>query len=297
MAIRTLVCTDGSEPSRRTLEYVVRLCRKLPLDLVLVHALDLKQLEYRMIADMYLDIIRQRAKETAEAVLRREAKVFHDANVPVQPKLLLGPAGPAVCTAAEDENAALVVIGRKGQSDFQDLLFGSISTYVLHHCERPVLVVKRTGCFPKGPEAERAVRCLVGVDGSEASERCLDALVALAEAASGLEITLLHVVNPSQPGFEHLPPEARYEALQNLHQEAHEMLAAAAERLEKVGFDVHTRVEEGAAGKTLCRIYEEDRYEIVVVGRRGLGGLSEALIGSVSHFVVHRCAGHVLVVP
>ncbi len=297
MAIRTLVCTDGSEPSRKTLEYVVRLARQLPLDTVLAHALDLKRLEYRMIADMYLEIIQQRAKETAEAVLRRESRVFHDAGVRVRPRLLLGPPGPAICEAARDEDAALVVLGRKGQSDLQDLLFGSTSDYVVHHCDRPVLVVKRTGRFPVGPEAERGVRCLVGVDGSEASARCLDALVALAEAVSGLDVTLLHVVNPAQPGFEHLPAEARYDALQKLHEAARNLLASAAERLAKVGFRVRTRVEEGAAGKTLCRVCEEDDFELVVLGRRGHGGLSEVVLGSVSHFVIHRCPGHVLVVP
>ncbi len=297
MAIRTLVCTDGSEPSRRTLEYVARLARKFPLETVLAHALDLKRLEYRMIADMYMEMIQQRAKETAEAVLRNEAKVLHEAGVRVRPRLLLGAAGPVICQAAEEEDAALVVLGRKGHSDIQDLLFGSTSGYVVHHCERPVLVVKRTGRFPSGPEAEREVRCLVGIDGSEASARCLDALVALAEAASGLEVTLLHVVNPAQPGFEHLPAEARYEALRNLHEDAQNLLASAAERLERVGFRVRTRVEEGAAGKTLCQVCEEDDFELVVLGRRGYGELSEVVLGSVSHFVVHRCPSHVLVVP
>ena len=297
MAIRTLVCTDGSEPSRKTLEYVVRLARKIPLEPVLVHALDLKRLEYRMIADMYLEMIQQRAKEAAETVLRNESRVFREAGVPFRPRLLLGPPGPEICKAARDEETALVVIGRKGQSDVQDLLFGSVSDYVVHHCDRPVLVVKRTGRFPGGPEAEREVRCLVGVDGSEASARCLDALVALSEAAAGMDVTLLHVVNPAQPGFEHLPAEARYETLQKLHEGAQDLLAAAADRLGKAGFRVRTRVEEGAAGKTLCRVCEEDAFELVVLGRRGYGELSEVVLGSVSHFVVHRCPGHVLVVP
>lgn len=297
MAIRALVCTDGSKPSQKTLEYTVRLARKLPMEVVLAHALDLRKLDYRMIADMYLEMIQQRAKETAEALLKREARVFHGAGMDVRPRLLLGSPGHAICEAAEDEDVALVVMGRRGQSDVQDLLFGSTSSHVVHHCKRPVLVVKRIGRFPAGPAADQPVRCLVGVDGSEATDRCLDALVELSEGAGAFHVTLLHAVNPAQPGLEHLPGEARYEAMRTLHEEAEALLSTAAERLSRAGLPVDTRVEEGSAGKTLCRIYEEDGHEVVVVGRRGYSGLSEALVGSVSHFVMHHCPGHVLVVP
>ncbi len=297
MAIRALVCTDGSKPSRKTLEYTLRLARKLPMEIVLAHALDLRKLDYRMIADMYLEMIQQRAKETAEALLKRETKVFHEAGVDVRPKLLLGPPGSAICEAAEDEDAALVIMGRRGQADVQDFLFGSTSSHVVHHCERPVLVVKRIGRFPAGPAADQPVRCLVGVDGSEATDRCLDTLVELSEGTDAFHVTLLHAVNPAQPGLEHLPGEARYEALRTLHEEAEAVLSTAAERLRNAGLHVDTRVEEGTAGKILCRVYEEDGHELVVVGRRGYSALSEALIGSVSHFVMHHCPGHVLVVP
>ncbi len=297
MAIRALVCTDGSKSSRKTLDYTIRLARKLPMEMVVAHALDLGKLDYRMIADMYLEMIQQRAKETAEALLKREARVLHEAGVDVRPRLLLGPPGRAICEAAEDEDVSLVVIGRRGQSDIQDLLFGSVSSYVVHHSERPVLVVKRIGRFPTGPAADQPVRCLVGADGSEATDRCLDALVELADGSDAFHVTLLHAVNPAQPGLEHLPGEARYEALRSLHEEAEALLSTAAERLRKAGLHVDTRVEEGSAGKTLCRIYEEDEHELVVVGRRGYSALREAVIGSVSHFVMHHCPGHVLVVP
>lgn len=297
MAIPTLVCTDGSEPSARTLDYVIRLGKRIPLKLTLAHAVDLKKLEYRMIADMYLDLIRENAKKVGAEILEREAARVREAGLEVETRLLDGAPGQAICDAAGELGAALIVMGRRGQADLGDLLFGSTSSHVVHHTDRPTLVVKRTGRFPKGPEEERPIRCLVGLDGSDASARCIDALVAIQEAAPGIHVTLIHVVNPKVHGLDHLPGKAKYEALTKLFAQGEELLEREAERLRKLGFRVGTRVEEGAVGRTLCRIYEEDEHEIVLVGRRGLKEAAEMLVGSVSHFVMHHCPGHVLIVP
>ncbi|NOY44821.1 MAG: universal stress protein [Deltaproteobacteria bacterium] len=297
MAIRTLVCTDGSQPSARTLDYVIQLGKRIPLEPVLVHVIDLKKLEYRMIADMYLDIIREQARRAGELVLEREAARAREAGVDLETRLLEGSPGQVICRAAEELGAALVVLGRRGHSDMQDLLFGSISSHVVHHTDRPALVVKRTGRFLEEAPERRPIRCLLGMDGSDASERCLDALATIKEAAGGIHVTLIHVINPKVHGLQELPAKARYEALSKLFAQGEELLERGAERLRKLGFQVATRVEEGAVGKTLCRIYEEDEHDIVMVGRRGLKEASEMFVGSVSHHVMHHCAGHVLIVP
>lgn len=295
MALRALVCTDGSIHSQNTAQVAMRLAERLGLRVQIAYALDLQRLEYKMIPDFQVEMIRQGAKRTGEEILKKETEVFRRGGVQAEPRLLVGPPGPTICDFAMRERLNLIILGRRGQGDLQDILFGSVSNHVVHHCPVPVLIVKRDGPLPApgaGP-----VRVLVGVDGSDASRRCLDYLSTLAEARDGLEITLLNVVNPERPGLEHLPPEARYEALRTMHREAQERLGPAAERLGSLGFRVTTRVEEGTAGRTICRVYREDAFEVVVLGRRGVGELREVLFGSVCHFVLHHCPGHALVVP
>ncbi len=296
MSMRTLVSTDGSEPSRKTLRFVARLAHPLPLEVTLVHAVHLQSLEYKMIPDFQVEMIQEGAKRAARELLEREVAFLRERGVEATSHLLFGTPGNAICEFAETEQMALVALGRKGHSDLQDLMFGSVSNHVVHHCRLPVLVVKKAGPVMEPDGYERPVRTLVAVDGSESSGRCLDFLASLDEARDGLQLTLMRVVNPDQAGLEHLPHRSRYEALSGMHRQAEEMLGEVAARFRDLGFQVETRVEEGTAGKTICRVYEEDDFELICMGRRGLGEIADVLFGAVCHFVVHHCPGHVLVV-
>lgn len=60
----------------------------------------------------------------------------------VELKLLEGSAGPAICAAAEETEADVVVVGSHGRGWFQRLVIGSISEYVARHCMAPVLIVR-----------------------------------------------------------------------------------------------------------------------------------------------------------
>jgi nucleotide-binding universal stress UspA family protein len=48
----------------------------------------------------------------------------------------------AVVDYAENERAALVAVGSRGLSSVKSALLGSVSNAVVHHCTRPVLVVR-----------------------------------------------------------------------------------------------------------------------------------------------------------
>ena len=47
----------------------------------------------------------------------------------------------AIVAVAEREDAAVVVVGSRGLSGVKSALLGSVSNGVLHHCDRPVLIV------------------------------------------------------------------------------------------------------------------------------------------------------------
>ncbi|MBE0618871.1 MAG: universal stress protein [Proteobacteria bacterium] len=295
MPLRTLVCTDGSDSSRKTEGLALRLRAPLRLELLLAHVLNLQRLDYKMIPDFQVEMIRQGAKRSAEDLVKRETAFLREQGGEVEPRLLVGVPGPAICDLAQRERLDLVILGRRGHGDLQDILFGSVSNHVVHHCAVPVLVVKKDG--PEVEPGKGPVRLLVGVDDSDASRRCLDYIATLEEARDGIEITLLNVVNPDRAGLEHLPADTRYEALRAMHEEAERLLAPAANRLAQRGFRVLARVEEGSAGRTICRVYSEDAFDVVVLGRRGGGELRDVLFGNVCHFVLHHCPGHALVIP
>ncbi|MDB9315316.1 universal stress protein [Spirulina sp. CS-785/01] len=53
-----------------------------------------------------------------------------------------GEPGPQICKFAENWDADLVVIGRRGRTGLSEILMGSISNYVLHHAPCTVMVVQ-----------------------------------------------------------------------------------------------------------------------------------------------------------
>jgi nucleotide-binding universal stress UspA family protein len=126
--------------------------------------------------------------------------------------------------------------------------------------------------------------------------RCLEFLRA-SRWAQGVEVGLLHVVNAARPELDHLPYEVRNKAVEELHAEANALLERSATALREAGFSVSTRVEEGVPGKTICSIYQEDDFEVVVVGRHGLGSVDDSMLSIVTNYILHHCPGHVLLVP
>lgn len=61
-----------------------------------------------------------------------------------------GDPGSSIVSAAEAENADLVVVGTRGRSGPERMLLGSVSDHVVRNADRPVLVVRPSVRPPSG---------------------------------------------------------------------------------------------------------------------------------------------------
>jgi nucleotide-binding universal stress UspA family protein len=140
-------------------------------------------------------------------------------------------------------------------------------------------------------------RVVVGFDGSHGSEAALR--VALREArlrqARLLVVSAWHVPTRFY-GTAAAPSASRALAEDTRKQLATKLEAAAAAlRDEAPEVEIETRLVEGAAASVLTK--EAAGADLLVVGSRGLGGVRELLIGSVSHECSQHASCPVLIVP
>jgi nucleotide-binding universal stress UspA family protein len=81
-----------------------------------------------------------------------------DAGVPTDMQQLRGEPGEAICDAAKDWRADLILVGRRGRSGLSEFLLGSVSNHVMHHAPCSVLTVQGgVGVSDRQPAMAEAV--------------------------------------------------------------------------------------------------------------------------------------------
>jgi nucleotide-binding universal stress UspA family protein len=84
------------------------------------------------------------SRETAEELAAEGAELTRAAGLDATPRAVRSP-GPffaALLETADELDASVIVIGSRGRSTLAATVLGSVSTGVLHHTDRPVLVVQ-----------------------------------------------------------------------------------------------------------------------------------------------------------
>ena len=82
----------------------------------------------------------------------------------------------------------------------------------------------------------------------------------------------------------------------SLRDDAEQQAAALAGRAEKPGVAITTTVVIGSPFHDICKIAEQSKSDLIVVGSHGRTGLSHVLLGSVAERVVRHAPCPVLVV-
>ena len=73
--------------------------------------------------------------------LEGRCEAFRTANVPYEAVIAEGRPAEALVRVAEDLDATMIVVGRRGAGGFAELVLGSVPHQLSHHSPRPVVVV------------------------------------------------------------------------------------------------------------------------------------------------------------
>ena len=131
-----LLAYDGSEGSRKAVEYAEKLASPETAQIIVVVAFPAYP---RVTSPSKADAreIRE-AREAAEQLV----EVLRGRGFNAQADVLEGPAADAIIRAGDAHEADVIVVGSRGFGHFTGLLLGSVSDRVVHYSTRPVLVAR-----------------------------------------------------------------------------------------------------------------------------------------------------------
>jgi nucleotide-binding universal stress UspA family protein len=221
-----------------------------------------------------------------EAFARGEGGVLARVDIAVVER---GGAATTILDEAARLKPDLLVIGTHGRSGFDRLVLGSVAERVLRRATCPVLTVP-----PRVPDAVTAGpvlygRILCGVDLSEASYAALGRALSLARESRGW-LGVAHIIE-LLPGAEGPLPAALEPLATQWAENAQAQFAARIPHDLRYLCTVDEIIARGNPRRTLLRLADEHRADLIVIGAHGKGTLDRLLFGSTAEGVVRgaRC--------
>lgn len=172
--------------------------------------------------------------------------------------------------AAQDVNADIIVMGRRGKRGLARAMLGDATAKVIGAAHCHVLVVPRAARMWQR-------RIVLATDGSAFAEAAT-AVAARIAADSGIPVTVVSAVRESFS-------DARA-------READAAVGRAKEELTKAGIAVDSVVARGQPDEIIGRTAMNTEAELIVTGTHGRTGLGRIVLGSVTERVINgaQCA-------
>ena len=133
---------------------------------------------------------------------------------------------------------------------------------------------------------------LLAWDGSEHSTRAVDKAIEIAKCDTESKVVVVYVADTSK---------AKSEVLQNWNSvditgTKEQRLRNIEDKVKKAEIQYEIKMLQGEPGPAIVEYTNKNKFDVVVVGSRGLNALQEMVLGSVSHKVAKRANCPVLIV-
>jgi nucleotide-binding universal stress UspA family protein len=275
---RIIVGVDFSPESELAAHQAVEVARHLGAELVLIHAGE--TLELPVLDEESSPAARQAFEETyrtglARALASRREELASlrerlSGQGPIISQMMVeGFADAALCRAADELGAGLIVVGTHGRTGLRWFFLGSVAEHVVRGSSTDVLVARKAGAGRGGYR-----RILVATDFTPASERALDRALDL--AAADAHVDVVHFYNLV------LPPvlfASVATVLAPTDRLSREIAAEMSERGEKLlagrrrpGLELEFHAITGAPVPGLVHQLEAMPYDLAALGSSGRRG-------------------------
>jgi len=148
---RILVATDGSPGSQGAVTEAVLLAKLLGAELTI---LSVARPPLAVLGEPFYQRALGEGLRAAQAAVASAIPVAKERAVEYETEVVEGLAAHAILDVARCRDVDLIVVGSRGLGTVRSALLGSVSTAVVHHADRPVLVARA----PAGAEAQTRLR-------------------------------------------------------------------------------------------------------------------------------------------
>lgn len=149
-------------------------------------------------------------------------------------------------------------------------------------------------------------KILIAVDRSQNNKLVFNTAVSLA-TTTGAKLMLLHILSEKEPDYPIAPTYTYYPIIketvyETYQQEYDKHVEHGLEFLRNLnreacaeGVDAEFTQLAGNPGRMICELANNWSADLIIVGSRGLKGLKEMFLGSVSNYVTHHAPCSVLI--
>lgn len=143
MSRKIVVGFDGSEASLRALDFAITRAQAQGDNILIAHVLEWSPYSFLTAAE-----VEERHRRRTEELQRAETAILtpvvrrvQEAGIPVATTIRYGHIAETLCRIARDEGAAMIFIGRMGDSGFASRIFGSVAATLAQVAPVPVVIV------------------------------------------------------------------------------------------------------------------------------------------------------------
>lgn len=139
-----LIAYDGSQPSRRALQYVIERAgdSAKPVQVHVINAQHGAVVYGDYVTASMIEEINNGLLNEADKVLKEASAALTAADVAHQTHAALGNVAQQVSAAIQQLGCDTVVMGTRGLSSFGGLVLGSVANRVIHEVSVPVVLIK-----------------------------------------------------------------------------------------------------------------------------------------------------------
>jgi nucleotide-binding universal stress UspA family protein len=153
-------------------------------------------------------------------------------------------------------------------------------------------------------------KILVAIDNSDICQPVFDKAVSLAKLTAA-NLMLLNVISPFDKQYlypAYIYPNTAVPTLhekvvkeymgewEQLKQDGIKFLSQHCQQATDLGINAEFTLQLGEPSRIICELARNWNADLIIIGRRGLTGLSEFFLGSVSNYVLHNAPCSVLTV-